>query len=376
MPRKGKIKMKCIKCGTDLPEGALYCPFCGKKQTTTVQKQGRSRGNGTGSVYRRGKTWTASATVGFKVVDGKSVQVRNTKGGFHTKKEALEALPQLRSIQTRYTPTLTDLWEQYQAAGYKKLSESRQEKYRIAWAKIPELHFTRIDLLTTADLQKAINDHGPTYYTARDIRDLISILYQIAMADQFVSHNLAEFLVLPDKEEKEKEAFTAEEIGMLWEDYASGHWWTGYILLMAYTGMMPGELLGASKSAVDWEGHQIIGAGKKTAVRKATPIVLADIIIPVLHDLCDHTSGEKLIRINKDNFYTQYYETLARAGCRHLRPYACRHTTATALAMENISPSTIQKIMRHAKFTTTEGYIHINMDAMLEAVNRLKGEKL
>ena len=140
---------------------------------------------------------------------------------------------------------------------------------------------------------------------------------------------------------------------------------------MIYTGMMPGELLGCQKDFIDWQGKQIRGAGKKTKERKETPIVLADVILPVLSDLCDHTAGEKLIKINKDNFYQVYYETLQRAGCRRLTPYSCRHTAATSLAMENIPPSVIQKVMRHAKFSTTEKYIHISIDPMLEAVNKL-----
>lgn len=368
--------MKCIKCGADLPPGALYCHICGKKQTAIgSQTHGRTRGNGTGSVYKRGRSWEAAVVLGYKLSDtGRAVPIRRTKGGFKTKKAAIDYLPKLRQERIRTVPTMADLWAQYQSGAYKKLSASRQEKYRIAWAKVPEIQYQRIDQLTTADLQEVVNTHGPTYYTARDIRDLISILYQLAGADQFVSSNLSEFLVLPDKEEKEKAAFTAEEVGKLWEDYAAGNWWTGYILLMCYTGMMPGELLGAPQSAIDWEHCEIVGAGKKTAVRKAIPIVLADIIIPVLHDLCDHTSGDKLIRINKDNFYKQYYETLARAGCRRLTPYACRHTAATALALENIPASVIQRIMRHAKITTTQQYIHIDVNPMLEAVNRLKGQ--
>ena len=44
--------------------------------------------------------------------------------------------------------------------------------------------------------------------------------------------------------------------------------------------------------------------------------MLADIILPVLEDLCQHTKGEKIISINRDNFYTKYHETMARVGCR------------------------------------------------------------
>lgn len=362
--------LQCPKCKAELADGSRFCHICG----TPLQgnpRPSRRRGNGEGSVYKRGSTWTAAVVLGYRLDEnGKAQPVRRKQGGYRTKKEALAALPELRQEKRRTCPTLGDLWRQFQQGKYKKLSESRQEKYRIAWPKLSALEFTPIDQLTTADLQSAV-DQAKTFYPARDIRDLLSILYQLAMPDGFVPTNLADFLVLPDLNAKQQEAFADAEIQKLWTHYGDGNWWTGYILLMCYTGMMPGELLTATKVMVDLKAKTITGAGRKTKERKAVPIVLADVIIPVLDDLMQHTQGDKLIRINKDRFYKVYYETIEAAGCRKLPPYTCRHTAATALAAENIPPSVIQKIMRHSSFQTTQHYIHIGVGPMLDAVNRL-----
>lgn len=269
----------------------------------------------------------------------------------------------------RYNRNMVEAYKQNDAMKY--ASESRKEKYEIAWKKLESIWLWKIDVLTTFDLQNVVDSKADTYYTARDLKNLLSKLYQIALPDEFVKSNLSDYIELPDLNEKKQEAFSPDEIKKLWVDYDAGNWWTGYILLMIYTGMMPGELLDASKSNIDWDGKQIVGAGKKTKERRETPIVLADCILPVLSDMCEHTSGDKLIRISKDRFYDTYYAALERAGCRRLTPYSCRHTAATSLAIENIPPSVIQKIMRHAKFTTTERYIHIDMAPMREAVNRL-----
>lgn len=363
---------KCIKCSGSLPPGALYCPYCGKKQTATERKQ-RKRGNGEGSVFRYRSGWRAQIVVGYKLVGGKSRAVCRTKAGFKTKKEAIDYLAIMRAEKPRTAPTLHQLWEQYQEGKYRKLSASRQEKYRIAWPKLRDIQFCAIDMLTTADLQRVVNENAKTFYPARDMRDLLSLLFQIAMADQYVQVNLAEYIDLPVLEEKEQDAFTPKEITALWTDYAAGNWWTGYVLLMIYTGMMPGELMAMRKDAVDIDKHAIIGGGIKTEVRKKKPIILADEILPVITDLMERTPGEKVIRINKDNFYDRYYETLSRAGVRRLVPYTCRHTAATVLADAAVQPSVIQAIMRHASYTTTQRYIHEDISRELAAANAAAG---
>lgn len=361
--------MQCIKCGTQLQDGSIFCHLCGKKQTVTTRKN-RKRANGEGSVYPYKGGWRAQIVVGYKLIGGKSRPIYKTKSGFKTKREALEYLVILKTDKkTRKVPTLQALWEEYQAGKYRKLSASRQEKYRIAWPKLADLHLCTIDLLTTADLQAAVNDRASTFYPARDMRDLLSILYQLAMANGFVPVNLADYIDLPPLNAKEQVAFAPEEITSLWVDYAAGNWWTGYILLMIYTGMMPGELQQMQKTDIDLDAHTIYGAGLKTDIRKRKPIILADEIVPVLADVMGRTKGEKVIRINKDSFYDVYYETLARAGVRKLVPYTCRHTAATVLADAAVPPSLIQSIMRHASYSTTQKYIHEDVTREITAAN-------
>lgn len=65
--------MLCIyaRCRQEIPDGSLYCPWCGRKQTRETKKRHR-RTNGTGSVYKnsgtrkRSKPWVA-------LKDGRSI---------------------------------------------------------------------------------------------------------------------------------------------------------------------------------------------------------------------------------------------------------------------------------------------------------------
>ncbi len=368
--------MICIKCKAELTDGSLYCNYCGKKQEQTRGKSVRRRGNGQGTSVKRGKYWTSVAIVGWRWDNTDpdhpvKRRVTRTKGGFKTKSDALDYIPILRNEKPKGPTTLESLYTIWKDNSMVKLSKSKQTAYHIAYNKIKEILYCDIATLTIGQLQTLSNEKAPSYYTRKDIKTLLSHLYDMAVAQGDAPTNLAEFIELPTLDEKEQTPFDANEQNSLWKDYAAGNRFTGYILLMIYTGMMPGELFDARKDMVDFSAHTIIGCGKKTKKRKQTPLVICDIIEPVLHDLIENTPGDKLLRINRDNFYFTFRETLSRCGCRPLTPYSCRHTTATALALQDIPPSVIQEVMRHTKFSTTQRYIHVNVAPMLDAVNKL-----
>jgi len=364
--------MLCIsnKCKTDLPDDATYCFTCGVKQVKSAQKRKpKGRGNGQGTVYQRSNgKWQAEICMYHK-----GERTRKYKGGFIKKKDALDYIAALKSAKSqKATTTLESIWDSWSETAMLKLSPSKQTAYKIAHNKFSELKHWDISDIKIADLQIMVDEGGASYYTKRDMKSLLSHLYKRAVAQQDVLTNLALYIELPTLDAEEPVPFSEEELKAFWKDYGEGKTFTGYILLMIYSGMMPGELLKAEKRMIDWKTQTIFGCGLKTKKRKETPIVVADLMVPVLADLCAKNETSKLVDIGRDQFYNTYKETLQRCGCRPLTPYACRHTTATALALGNIAPSVIQAVMRHAKLTTTQSYIHVEAAPMLEAVNRIK----
>ena len=369
--------MICKKCKKDVPDGR-YCIACGADQSASKKTRPRTRPNGTGTAYKRGSTWTAQVTVGIKrdPDTGRVQQVRRTKGGFKTKREALEFCMQLaNAAMPKKHVTFGDLWEQYEKTKYRQLSTSKQCSYRTALKRIGDIIYTRIDAVTIADLQGLVD--GLTFYCAQDIKSILRHMYRIAMMQGWTSRDLSEYIVLPPKNEHERTPFNDDEIRAIWRGYDGGDTWAGYILLMIYTGMMPGELLHCRKDMIHLDSHQIVGAGLKTAERKARPIVIADFLMPVVQALIDYTGDAPLLcDTYKKAFYKKYYDCLDRCGCRRLTPYSCRHTTATACAVgAKIAPSVIQRIMRHAKLSTTQLYIHPDESAVLDAINTLRPDQ-
>ncbi len=359
--------MLCRKCQKEIPDGASFCCWCGAAQATDVRH--KSRGNGTGTVYKRGKTWMCKATVGWKEVNGKSVQLRETKGGFATKREALEYLPTLRGDK-KQRRTLAEYWAAWESEELEKLSKSKQTAYRIAYKKLGAIVYRDISSIDVMALRRIVSDAANSYYTARDMKTLLKHLYRLAGADQAANASLPDFINLPKLEEAERIPFSNDEIAALWAAYESGDTFVGYILLMIYSGMMPGELLGVKKSMV--QGQRIVGAGIKTKERKKTDIVIADFMVPVVASLLEYSTGQKLLTMNKDNFYTAYYAALERCGCQKLPPYSCRHTTATALSVgQNVAPEIIRRVMRWSTARMLDRYAHAAQDDALDAVNRI-----
>lgn len=332
----------------------------------------KSRGNGQGTAYKRGNTWTAQVVIGWK----NGCPVKRTKGGFKTKKDAINYCPTLlnQNPYQKKPKQLIDYWNYYTENDYSRLSKSQQYSYKNAWNKLKPLHYRYIDGISLPDLQEAVSDACKTYWTAKDCRDLLANLYNIAGIDGFVSNKLPSFIVLPAHEETEREPFNSEEQKALWQLYESGDMDAAIPLFMIYTGAMPGEVRNIKVENINLENHMITGVGLKTKVRKKSPIILSDTIIPVVESLIANAKPKGYLwKRDKMDWYKHYYDALEKAGCRKLSPYSCRHTTATALAInQNIAPRTVQKIMRWSSPDMLKVYAHPDIDHLLDAVNSIK----
>jgi len=378
--------MICPHCKASLRPEAVFCDMCGRKLVSQKKSRTKSRGNGTGTAYKRGSTWTAQVVVGYRQLPPFSpdnpenarqrIPIKRTKSGFRTRAEALAYCPTLKAggkLKPETAPTLAAYWADYEKNEFTKLSASKQTAYRIAWEKLSKLKNAAVDQLTVADLREAVASACSTYYTAKDCRTVLSSLFRLAAADGWANKDLPSFVQLPQLHEQEREPFSDTEQAALWKLYESGDIRAAIPLLMIYTGMMPGECFGLTCDMIRLEDRQIVGAGKKTAVRRKTPVTVAAVIIPVLEDLMAHArpSG-RLFGASEDKWREAYYGALEAAGCRKLTPYSCRHTTATALAItEGIAPQTVKKVMRWSTTKMLDRYAHPDQEDVQAAVDAI-----
>lgn len=340
------------------------------------------RGNGQGCAFKspNGKSWTAQAVVGYRKSgkeNGQPVPIKRKKSGFAKKADALAYIPVLLAggiTKSKVAPRLSEYWKIYSENAMLKIGRSKQDAYKAAWNKLKPIQDVRVDALTVEALQSTVSSVANSYYTQKDCRTVLKKLLEMAKADGFVHTVLSEYVELVPLEEKEQIPFNKEEQKALWKAYENGDMNAAIPLLMIYTGMMPGEAQLLKVEHIDTENKTMFGMNLKTKVRKKTPVVLADCILPVVEDLISHAQKSGFIwPRNETRWYERYYAAIEAAGCRKLPPYSCRHTTATALAVDaKIAPQTVKRVMRWSTAKMLDRYAHPETKDALKAVNKIK----
>ena len=378
--------MNCRKCSRVLPEDAIFCCYCGVKQE--IVRKSRKRSNGTGSVFRHRGAWSIEYTVGWELSSDDISRKRHRKTGFRTSKEAEDALAAIRagspdefshSAEKRIiVKTVSDLWESYQASELLQRGKSTQDAYQIAWRKRIKgtIGDRPIDEVGLDDLNAIVAEC--TYDPAKDVRDLMSILFQRAIVDRQTTVNPAPMMTLPLQSSKEVVPWLPAEVSSLWTAWGSGERIAGYCLAMIYSGMMTGELLRCKEDMIHWDDQQIVGCGLKTKKRKEMPIHFPHIIEPILRELCATKSGKRgnegyILDVSERVFYTRFRAMKQALGIREeVVPYSSRHSTGTELALMGADPAIIIDIMRHKNYTTTlKHYTKIPSSVLLDTLNAM-----
>ncbi len=365
--------MVCIKCNAEIPENSIYCNLCGAKQQKAPHGT-KKRGNGQGSVYKSPSgTWTAEITLGFYNRDGVRKRKRKRKYGFEKKKDALAYILAMQNgVEERKSITVAILWEQF-GQQLDSLSKSKRTAYNIAWRKIgKDIEYRSIDDFTVPELQEITDRYGTSYYTKRDIKNLLSHLYKIAIRDDYVDKNKASYIQLPELHSEERVVLSETEISTLWSDYTQNrHRITAQMLVMLYTGIRPGELLSIRSENVHLDEQYMTG-GIKTKKGKNRKIIIPDKLIPVVEQMIAEGKDKIAHYSCADDFYGAWKLKRTELGIREaITPYCCRHTYVTKLTALKVSPAMLQELAGHEDYDTTLEYTHLSISDRLAEVNKL-----
>ena len=336
----------------------------------------RTRGNGQGTAFKRGTSWVAQVTIWDYAPDGTKSRKYKTKGGFKTKKLALEyAGALLNGVDVAPKMSFATLYNAWSGVHYDKISNDAANGYKAAYAKCGFLYGRDFGGIKTADLQyiidKSVSLKGQpiSRRSKADIKSLFSNMYKYAIQNDIVSKDYSQFVTLEKKPKSKKDAFTAEEIDKLWKDYEAGNRFTGYILIMIYTGIRFGELATITLDNVHLDKQYMVG-GIKTDAGRDREIPINDKILPIVSDVCSQNK-KKLLEMHEKVFYNSFRCTLERLSIRPLNPHCCRHTFFTMMANAGIQPAVITETGGHEDYQTTMQYTHIHIAEKIKAVNQL-----
>ncbi len=414
--------MLCQKCKKEIPDGSVFCLFCGKKQSGTpaAKKKGkrRKRANGTGSVYKlsgsRKKPWVASLTSGY---DENGKRIGMILGYYASEKEALDTLENLPKnvMKDSLNITLRQLYDLWSPKYYQHLSPKGMEGYISCWNKwiFPHPNSTKpVRSLSAFDFDSIIQviiDAGKCREVCSRTKHILCRLCRLAVKMNVISTNYAELIDIEhiSNTKKEKEIFSSQELEILWQHADDRR--VQYILCMIYTGFRVSAFLSLDIRNINIEENYIIG-GIKTDAGRDRIVPIHPSIKNILSHLVDEakeradklpSDDTHLLIVNKAGRkyeYRSFTEQIFLATLLSLHiipeyrkgkvdengniiekrreprltPHCTRHTFASLMDSAGMDKEILARIMGHTNYKiTSDYYVHKQSQELVHEMLRV-----
>ncbi len=343
--------------------------------------------NGFGCVYKangnRRKPYIARITTGWDEETGK--QLFKIIGSFASSTEARNALLEYNSNPydlDNAKVTFSELYEQWSAEKYPRLSQSMILSYKNAYRACKPIYDMQFILIRKPHLQMLINDSSKTYSGKERMKMLVSQMSQFAIENDIAQKDYSSFVDLgikPDKTLK-RIPYTEDEIKKL---YKSIHIYryTDTILMMIFSGVRPSELLLVETTNVHLTENYFI-CGIKNANSKNRKVPISKFVKPFFEKyyneaivsgskwLIQNTEGQqmKYSNYNRDKFH----KIMERLEMTHM-PHDARHSFASFMDKIAANKLCTQIIMGHSpKILINSVYVHKTMEELQFEIDKLE----
>ena len=353
----------------------------------------RSHGEGTLSRKTNGR-WEIQVMDGYKTDGRRNILSFSGK----TQKEVKEKRDEYFRKKAMGLLTGQDLrfdeWGDRWYENHKdNITATTQEGYKYT-LRILKDHFGRRKLaeIKTMDveqfLRKLRKDGRASSYIAQ-CRGMLHQIMNKAVANDFLVKNPVAFAEKMRKQPpKEKEAFTADEMRILFRELPDDRIGWSIRLLLA-TGMRTQELLGLEPRHIAADGSSINIAQAVVRVKGTVAIgtpksfdSYRTIPVPEMVRYCARNlrdtenkfiweAGKPGMPCSPSHFRDQFKKALEGIeGVRVLTPHCCRHTFVSQMQALGVDIETIQNIVGHAEIDMTRHYLHVQEPKRLEAAQR------
>lgn len=366
--------MDCIKCKATLPEGAIYCPLCGKKQTPEQRKR-RKRANGSGTIYKlsgnRTNPWAAQKNHVFI-------------GCFKTYAAAQKALERITDVDVtdKYNLTFSQIYELWKPVHAREVSKSQMNCYATAYNQSSSLHSRKFRTLRKSDFESvilALEASGKAKSTCEKALQLFGQLSKWAMDEGIVNQNHAKNVKTAAEQKGNKIPFTEEQIKAITAATSRGK---AVALVLIATGARTIELFNVP--LVDCHEDYFIAGSK---AKKGQPVIrrviaVSDIGKEAYRQMLRkalESGGDRLIdgydgNRSSVNFQKRDFKDLmAEIGCPQMTPYNCRHTFSTRAVRSGVTPQMLSRMMGHTDIKTADKhYTHLDTEDILKEISKIK----
>lgn len=207
------------------------------------------RGNGQGCAYQRPgqKTWTVEVVTGWRFPNGDVTKpkrpVRKTKGGFKTKKDALDYVSELRGNKKERTRmTLEEVYLAWKPAYEKRIDPSTMACYISAYKHFSALHGTYMDEITPEQLQACMDACTAGKRTHQNMRTTAGLLWKYAVDRNVVDRVITDNLFTGKGKSVQREPLTPKEEQVVFNAIGKERY-AEYVYCLCYLGFRPGEFL-------------------------------------------------------------------------------------------------------------------------------------
>lgn len=330
--------------------------------------------NSTGTVSKlsgkRRKPWCAKRFIGWRIDDERkrTVPIYKMVGCYEKKMDAYKAL--FKAIEEAQndpvsTVTMKQVYNEWSAVHYNKISSSTQTVYEAAWEHLQYLHDRPIAEIRTKDIEDAIEKDDPPRTMRPRCASLLSLLYHYAIAHDYCDKDYSKLADArgDSKVQIVRKVFTPQEVQDL---FGKGDVLSDMALVGIYTGMRPNEIINLQNDEVDLKNEFLRIRGSKTKSGHFRDIPLHPDILPIIRRNAAKSGKFRKPRLflkddGKPINYIAYHDFLAP----HL-PHDTRHSFVTYAKRSGMDDLAVKRIVGHSsnRDVTSDVYTHTD-DAFL-----------
>lgn len=378
----------CTLCGASLPADALFCCYCGN--STAVKKKPahapKRRGNGQGTVYKRGTSYVAVKTVGYYTDESGKKHRKTVSKRFDKKKDAVAALATMQETRSRKPDksllTFQNVYERWLPT--LTVGKDTLNCYKAAWKYFAPLHQLFAHEVDIDDLQECIDECPHGKRTRENMKTVIGLVYKYGVPRGYFPDKLilSQYLKvggeagaggvgLPD-------SYVEKIRGAV--DTVPG---ADLVTAQCYLGFRPSEFLALSAESYNAAARTFTG-GAKTEAGKNRVVTVSPRIQPIVDKYAAACKGQFFTapdgsELDLVSYRELFYSVLDALGLdnpiiksgdveRHTyTPHSCRHVFANLMKRASGSDKDKQALIGH----TSSEMLRYYQDAPVDDLRKI-----